>query len=361
MNSPLGISPTRSHGTRSRCHTVATSFKSNANSKNTSPLSNKGRNGLQKHSLDSPSLMSQANLKRTIVQVDNFAKGLLSDMVEVDRHIYNQNLPYHKYYDQHTKKLMSQTEIVKVIEKNYDFFQASPSLFRGSEYRPKDFYFCCPPKSKGNNERSARVKIIKKTPSENLENRYLRTEGQIMHKTEPSIDTNIQHLVPKPYYTKEGKFLAETEGTIRGTPSRSTQAGSYFDTPSSTKEISSRERLTTAPLERIDEKVSLVEYGKDKIPSSLYQGTLRRKELLAKLQRGRDQEDPLDNKSVRSTQILKKNLSTRKLKQAKGAGISIDTSRPDGLEFLSNSSKDKGGLVSKLRATVSSNIRMKAL
>jgi len=262
---------------------------------------------------------------------------------------------------------MSQTEIVKVIEKNYDFFQASPSLFRGSEYRPKDFYFYCLPKRKANNERSERVKIIRtKTPSENPEYRSLRTEGQIMHKTEPSIDTNIQHLVPKPYYTKEGKFLAETEGTIRGTPSRSTQAGSYFDTPSS-KEVSSRERLTTAPLSRIEEKVSLVDYGKGKIPSSLYQGTIRRKKLLAELQKGKDlrslQEDPVDNKSVRSTQILNKNLSTRQLKQAKGTGLSIDASHHASLEFLSNSntSKDKNGLVSKLRATVSNNFRTKAL
>ena len=237
---------------------MATSFKSNANSKNSSPISKKGsalRNGQTKSSLDSPSVLSEANLRRAVAQIDNFAKTLLTEIVDVDKHLYNQNLPFHKYYDSHSKKLLSQPEIVKVIEKNHDFFQESPSLFKGSEYRPKDFYFYCTPKRKT----GQRITITQNRESLQVENRRLKTEGQVLHKTEPSIDTNLnKNIALRPYYTKEGKFLTESEGLIRGTPSRSTQAGSCFETASSSKEVSSRERLTTGTLAKIDEKVILV-------------------------------------------------------------------------------------------------------
>jgi len=53
----------------------------------------------------------------------------------------------------------------------------------------------------------------------------------------------------------------------------------------------------------------------------------------------------------------------RKLQQFKGTGISIETSDTNSsLNFLSNlSSKEKNGLVKKLRSTVSNNLTTKAL
>ena len=108
--------------------------------------------------IDSPA-NTQSLTSKTAAHIQATSRKFLDEISEIDHTIYKAKLPFLKYYDPITEKIKSREEITQVIEKSYDFFQADASLFQGSEYKPKDYYFCTP-KKKSNRTLSSKYNTI---------------------------------------------------------------------------------------------------------------------------------------------------------------------------------------------------------
>lgn len=145
---------------------------------------------------DLPWVRESAN--RVYEEMENTKVKLMEKMNGIDHQIYLQKLPFLQYYDPDTEKIKSQKEITNVIQKSFDFFQADPSLFKGSQYRPEKFYFAKPKsKSKANlsSTTSKRETMTKefKTPV-----REAKTYRDVMYSSEKK----LPYL--KPFYANQG-------------------------------------------------------------------------------------------------------------------------------------------------------------